>query len=182
MRVCTVCGCDSPPHANVCQRCRRIAAKRKKGLPCQGDVATCSKCEQEFVHSARSILNLGKESVLRCDACSTISRKENVRAFRCSNPSEKFRHLLGNATSRGIEVGITQEFYEKELLNKPCMYCGDTVIHAGSGVDRIDSEIGYVEGNVVPCCPTCNNMKNTLSKENMLQHMLKVLRHNGGLP
>jgi hypothetical protein len=31
-----------------------------------------------------------------------------------------------------------------------------------SGIDRIDSSIGYIEGNVVSCCSKCNTAKSDM--------------------
>lgn len=32
------------------------------------------------------------------------------------------------------------------------------------GIDRVDSDKGYVTGNVLPCCRICNCAKGTLTK------------------
>lgn len=69
----------------------------------------------------------------------------------------------------------------KELIYKPCVYCCATPNKAlydwshgknrvkissasitVSGIDRIDSTKGYVEGNVVPCCALCNFAKSDM--------------------
>lgn len=57
-----------------------------------------------------------------------------------------------------------------ELVNSKCFYCGKepflirgnktkSVIKALNGIDRIDSNIGYIEENVVSCCIHCNRAK-----------------------
>jgi hypothetical protein len=47
-----------------------------------------------------------------------------------------------------------------ELLSLPCAYCGEV---QATGLDRIDSSIGYLMDNVVPACSTCNKMKNDMT-------------------
>jgi hypothetical protein len=60
------------------------------------------------------------------------------------------------------------------IIFSNCHYCGsapsNTKRHknsiqpiAYSGIDRKDNAIGYVSGNVVPCCRVCNRAKETLS-------------------
>lgn len=68
-----------------------------------------------------------------------------------------------------------------QLFSQPCSYCGffgqktlTKQVTAGSrrykyistayfsGIDRIDSSLGYVHGNVVSCCKVCNRSKNDL--------------------
>lgn len=47
------------------------------------------------------------------------------------------------------------------IIKDPCYYCNGVlgkVTHA-IGIDRIDSSIGYVKGNVLSCCYTCNRVK-----------------------
>lgn len=62
----------------------------------------------------------------------------------------------------------------KILASSPCHYCGigpnkifpTKNIYNGqilvNGIDRIDSNFGYIAENCVPCCTTCNHGKNSL--------------------
>ena len=43
-----------------------------------------------------------------------------------------------------------------------------------NGIDRVDSKIGYVEGNIVPCCEKCNFMKSNLEVDVFLEHVHKI--------
>lgn len=45
----------------------------------------------------------------------------------------------------------------ENIVNKPCIYCGDTL---KVGCDRIDNNKGHIKCNVVPCCHTCNCARN----------------------
>ena len=47
-----------------------------------------------------------------------------------------------------------------------------------SGMDRIDSSLGYIEGNVVPCCAQCNIAKNTLLLDEFLAMLFRIRMHN----
>jgi len=68
-----------------------------------------------------------------------------------------------------------------ELLQQSCSYCGAPpklrkrpANLPYNGLDRVDSSKGYVLGNVVSCCTTCNVMKSTLSQEELAQHIEKM--------
>lgn len=57
-----------------------------------------------------------------------------------------------------------------ELTRRPCWYCHATPANAlthsqvkYNGIDRIDNKQGYIKGNVVPCCITCNRAKSDLT-------------------
>jgi hypothetical protein len=75
-----------------------------------------------------------------------------------------------------------------ELIHGNCHYCGEApsriTKHKGcngglvcNGIDRLHSGAGYIEGNVVSCCYTCNLMKRILSPEVFIAHIRKVLNH-----
>ncbi|WP_141522555.1 hypothetical protein [Bacillus toyonensis] len=93
----------------------------------------------------------------------------------------------------------------KELIKQPCFYCGleksnvtyDTVSYQynykliedfkkkrvsdfvlyHNGLDRIDSGIGYIDENVVPCCKYCNMAKMDRTKEDFLLWAEKVYQN-----
>lgn len=91
----------------------------------------------------------------------------------------------------------------KKIITKPCSYCGleksnttkepyyytykknglqggqidyEYELHH-NGVDRIDSSIGYVPGNVVSCCKYCNVAKSDRSRQDFLDWVEKVYHY-----
>lgn len=79
------------------------------------------------------------------------------------------------------------------LTQEGCRYCGEppapmpekhtrrkrlsNADWRRNGIDRVDNSKGYVSGNVVACCSTCNRMKHTLGVEEFLQHVSRIHRH-----
>jgi hypothetical protein len=99
---------------------------------------------------------------------------EGVAAFNSLYTSYK-----RNAKGRKLEFNLTREAF-KELTKANCHYCGDPpsrqfpsnntvsrhlkarkayTTYTYSGIDRMDSSIGYEEENCVPCCTRCNYAK-----------------------
>jgi hypothetical protein len=75
----------------------------------------------------------------------------------------KFANLLRSyaqgAKVRGFIFCLNFDEF-KELVTTPCHYCGN--LPEGdrfNGIDRIDSSLGYVPENSVPCCRICNRAK-----------------------
>lgn len=70
-----------------------------------------------------------------------------------------------------------KDIYDCKIAS--CRYCK---VHppGGCGVDRIDSTVGYVQGNYVACCHTCNMMKNINSEQVfiVLCCMITLRRHH----
>lgn len=98
-----------------------------------------------------------------------------------------------NARRRKLTFDLTREEFGN-LTSSPCHYCGDPPAHVvqvsypdgrpksqtayvANGVDRADNVLGYVQGNCVPCCDTCNQMKKALSVEFFLDHAAKIVKH-----
>jgi len=76
----------------------------------------------------------------------------------------KYRVMKGHAKLYNVPLTISLEEF-KELISKPCYYCGGKLPEAGSGVDRINSKLGYTIKNVKPCCWVCNRAKGTFTQD-----------------
>jgi len=83
------------------------------------------------------------------------------------------------ARKREIEWGFDDQEDLRDLYDTPCHYC-DGEVKSRIALDRVDSTKGYVPGNVVQCCSTCNVMKMRLSVDEWVDHMERVLSHLRG--
>jgi hypothetical protein len=79
------------------------------------------------------------------------------------------------ARIRKLEFLISKEEFA-DLRTYKCFYCEGALPKYGSGLDRVNSKLGYYIQNVVPCCSICNSLKGTLSKEELLAHLPKFLK------
>ncbi len=72
----------------------------------------------------------------------------------------RYRRLREEAKRRNIECAITFKEYSK-AVEPECFYCDGFFgrSEAGGGLDRLDNSKGYILGNVVSCCTTCNMTK-----------------------
>ena len=76
------------------------------------------------------------------------------------------------------------EFFD--LTSRNCYYCGShpITVHKVSksfngdficnGIDRLDSKLGYVRGNCVPCCKHCNYAKRSLSYDEFIELVRRI--------
>ena len=72
----------------------------------------------------------------------------------------------------------------KEIIFQPCVYCGSkgnniykktkhlNILY--NGIDRLNSNLGYIEGNVVPCCKNCNIGKNDLPYNVWIEYLNRM--------
>lgn len=88
---------------------------------------------------------------------------------------------------QGHKFNLTKE-QVRNLVTQPCQYCGilPAQISKGkglygdflyNGIDRVDSNLGYVEGNVVPCCWSCNRAKSSSTVEEFKAWVVRAYEH-----
>lgn len=93
--------------------------------------------------------------------------------------SRKISNFLKDAKLRSKAVEFT--YAEVGVLMKQsCNYCGNA--EGYNGLDRVDSSLGYLKTNTVPCCKMCNWGKNTLSTTAYIEHCEKVISHTRRIP
>jgi len=81
-----------------------------------------------------------------------------------------------SANCRKLVFTLTEEDI-KNIVTQPCFYC-NTFKHETSGIDRIDSSIGYVLENCAPCCFMCNRMKSNYSANDFVEQCKKIADNN----
>lgn len=85
------------------------------------------------------------------------------------------------------DFNIDYELFKK-LVTSNCFYCGSEPANAYkdthsdyhlhyNGLDRIDSDIGYIKENVIPCCPSCNRAKSTMNEQEFLAWVNRIHNH-----
>jgi len=136
----------------------------------------CTRCKQskdldEF--DAQRDRKDGKNS--QCKTCRSIH-------FQGVKHSARYRlkTYKNGARRRNIRFELSLKEFD-EITKRFCVYCGgfsDSEIENFCGIDRLDSSLGYVEGNVVPCCWMCNDMKGTLTSKEFINHIKKIHCHS----
>lgn len=139
----------------------------------------CLECNNSFIVNGYHLVNGTSK---RCSDCGKkASAKSRVGVSRIKDEDSLFRYVRysfvksANRRNLAFELSISEV---KSLVLSDCYYCGEPPSNActpmkysdlapanaskilvRNGIDRIDSNIGYIVGNVVPCCTTCNVAK-----------------------
>jgi hypothetical protein len=157
----------------------------------------CQSCLNSFRRYAicrlRKIERLGKEAVnahnskIHLKWC--IDNKEHL---------DEYTKFYNNSAAR-----VTSDYYirykEKilskldfksfifNLIMKDCFYCSRTATRENAdentlgdynGVDRINSDIDYIESNCVPCCNRCNMAKNSMDIASFIRKCTEIANYN----
>jgi hypothetical protein len=75
--------------------------------------------------------------------------------------------IMGHARlydkDRGFAPGDLTKNFVRDLISKPCDYCGDE--KSKMTLDRIDNDLGHTKANVVPACVRCNYLRRDMPFE-----------------
>lgn len=103
-----------------------------------------------------------------------LEHKSRVKNYATTD-NGKFLNAKSQAKERGIQFSLTKEEYFS-LIKNNCDYCNGILPNKGTGLDRINNNLGYTLLNVVPCCTSCNSIKGIyLTYEEMKVAMQAVL-------
>lgn len=110
----------------------------------------------------------------QCEDC-TPDQRGYAKDYR-NSMNGRWQMYKNNASRRGLSFDLTIEKLA-EFWQQPCSYCGDEIETVG--IDRIDSNRGYEDGNLISCCGRCNEMKMDSTTEDWVSHMKKILTNLG---
>lgn len=110
------------------------------------------------------------------DKCKAANRK-----FKYSMKG-RYKYMLYDSKRRDLECNLSFEEYS-DLISKLCFYC-EKPLPASSctGLDRKYNGIGYITGNVVPCCGPCNVLRGnkfTVPEMKLAIMIIKFFREEG---
>ena len=171
---------------------------------CQNEVGKVYGCYEiiEFLGYTDHKERLYKSKCIKCGHVFEKRRiddirtpiKESCRFCNSIKGNFAFNYLLNDyksgAKSRNLVFELTNdEFYS--LITKSCKYCGQEpelrIFRKGltgeckakvNGIDRVNSNIGYIKSNCVPCCTKCNLMKSNYTSDDFLTHISKIYHYN----
>lgn len=102
--------------------------------------------------------------------------------FRC------VRQVKARARRWQLPCDLSESEFRR-LFKGDCTYCGIPPHQKASspdshgfyiynGIDREDPDQGYVHGNCVSCCGTCNRAKSNLSLPLWKEWINRIIKHN----
>jgi len=137
-------------------------------------------------------------------SCGCFQKERTTKEAGWASWTYLYRGCKNGAIVRNLSFELSINDYI-EIASKECIYCGEnpTVFNAylkadmitvrspsaesmseegiarstinRNGVDRVDSNKGYLVRNCVPCCEYCNFLKNKLTLNNFYQHLEKII-------
>ena len=120
-----------------------------------------------------------------CKKCQTIKNQQNRKLPEIlASKRELFRNYKNSCGDKNNRIfNLTFEEFE-HIIRQPCFYCKNppqcknntrfSKQFQCNGIDRINSEKGYVLDNVVPCCEQCNRAKLDYTLEEFTNWLIRI--------
>ncbi len=142
-------------------------------------------CGKQTVVKRRALINGTSKSC----GCAQLSADRTQQIHR-----QLYSHLITRSIRLEMEPNLSYEDFIK-LIYLPCNYCGRESTNTArdykdrqgnylsdvtveyNGIDRIDSNKGYIKGNVTTCCKFCNRMKMDHSTEFFKEQIARIYNH-----
>lgn len=105
------------------------------------------ECSEKFLSHNAAIMRQWREK-------NSDKWKKYCMEF-AKRPKSIVNRICKSAKLRKISFSDEDRDFFESIITQTCNYCGCD----SSGLDRVDSSLGYFKGNVVPCCVMCNLMK-----------------------
>ena len=115
---------------------------------------------------------------LRLETGASVGKSNKNRVIAELSPRNRIMtEYKASAKVKSLEFSLSEKELDDMVFSR-CFYCNakpSRVAFSGrkltpesrrvlyNGIDRLDSDVGYVKENCVPCCKTCNMMKRDLS-------------------
>jgi len=139
-----------------------------------------------------------KEHIMRPSYLMKVKKQYDEKLKNNDYQNGLKKYLYNNCKRGGNLRNHTFELLFNDFVNiisQDCYYCGDKpqrssnklLVSRGhinepplyyNGVDRQNSEIGYVISNCVSCCGKCNYMKHILSEDDFYFQIEKIYNHS----
>jgi len=131
----------------------------------------CSKCKKTYSINCFQKVNRGFSS-----SCKYCKAKEFKNWARANDTRNRFRFYEWNAKKHNRDFMLTEARFKEMVEMGECFYCGD---NERLGIDRIDSNGGYIEGNIIQCCRKCNVAKNNLNVKDFIRMCVNIAKRHG---
>jgi hypothetical protein len=157
-----ICGIEFLKDASEINRNKKIGRKNYCSLSCSG------------TNNHSHLKNYSDENV-KYVLPHTNNRRDQYTGLR-----EHFRRVKKRNHEYNIDLNDLLNIWETQ--NGICVYSGVKLVHPNDGgdnintasLDRVDSKLGYVRGNIQFISVACNHAKNSMTHNQML-NFLKII-------
>lgn len=135
----------------------------------------------------KSIKNKGALTSGNTKSCGCLKKEkapQNKKQIKDSSLKRLYTLYKYSAQKRNHSFELTKLDFNNLILEN-CFYCGEKANNEFkchkhgipikyTGIDRVDSSLGYNKNNCVPCCKNCNIAKMQMQQEEFFKFIDKI--------
>jgi hypothetical protein len=185
-RLCPNCNKTYNNRGSLCAPCYQRKYYKTNKLKIKEQKAIYYQVNKDNIdQKSKEYRNINTEKVKLKNRQHYHKNKNNILKYQkdiSKSPKRKFQQGVKAAMDRQIEWLLCFEEYA-QLIEQPCHYCKTSLeTWGGTSLDRINNDLGYIITNVLPCCGTCNNIRNKfLTVKEMEVAMNAILEYRKSL-
>jgi hypothetical protein len=173
-RPIVICKCDC---GAICERSYRNMKS--------GETKSCGCLRRELARKSAKLLGekFGKINILHC-------KHDNKLPYGKSAFNRLYTAYRYNSRKNNVEFCLTKDEF-KLLTSSECHYCGSQPekiymcprghgVYVYNGIDKLDSDKGYIIENCVSCCWPCNLMKHKMSLNSFMEKIREIYHKHFG--
>jgi hypothetical protein len=146
----------------------------------------CTNCENEYEIPPHVLFDKRKEPNKGCKRCIPKNLQDYSNRMLSASDIQiniVYSNYKSKCKTKDWEFTLSKEEF-KDIILSNCHYCnavpnnirldraklrkGIGLSCLTNGIDRKDSEKGYIYGNVLPCCEDCNKAKRNLDYDQFI--------------
>lgn len=132
----------------------------------------CRKCSTDRNNKNRDKLRADSRTYYKENKQEILVRS----AISVRKDTNRFRQGKYVSEKGGYIWDLTIDQWRSVVSKNSCHYCEGSLPETGHALNRKDSTVGYMLGNVVACCFACNKIKNNTVSYLEMVAIAKVLR------
>ncbi len=171
-------------HVNALSRANSQKPERK-AVKQEWKENNYDKVAEYWINARSRQINEDHEAYLQKQAANMKQWRENnsdkvdeINKKQQQNINYFYQNYKHKSETYGQEFQLSKEEFES-IVKQPCGYCGQDGKKGFVGIDRMDSQKGYVIDNCISCCIVCNRMKGSTDNITFLKRIEHILTHNG---
>ena len=190
-------GCKSQLHTEYkftkCQEClenERVKDKinrdnvKELNTHLELNVKFCSTCCKQF-NMIDFNGNKPNTETKTCLSCREKNKKQDKLRDKTHrnllsriNINQSFSSYIKEAKRRNFEFKLTKDIFN-DIVKQNCHYCNEINTEKNfNGIDRIDSNNGYILENCVSCCSLCNYLKNKMPIDTFIKRVQHIVTYS----
>jgi hypothetical protein len=170
---------------NICRYCGILHERgfngidrinSKFGYTIENSVSCCKMCNYMKQSLSETVFIKCVEHILTFN--NLIENGNLYPKYFANYKGSTFEKYKYRANIKNIKFEINEILFDK-IRNDNCYICGKSSnqIHK-NGIDRFDNTLGYIDGNVKPCCGNCNYMKRNYIYEGFINKLKEIYTHS----